>query len=136
MATKSVTSSRSGSRLLRNTLWANSIFCALSGLLLSVGAGPITTFLGWSTFIPLLVIGIGLLLYSAWLFRILVGRPLDAGTGMVYAIADAAWVVASVILLLTNWVPFTLGGKWAIVIQAIIVADFAVLQFLGARRIR
>jgi hypothetical protein len=117
-------------------LWANSIFCALCGLLLAVGAEPIATFLGWSTFVPLIIICIGLLLYSAQLLRRLVRRPVDALTGMVYAIADTVWVVASVILLLTGWVPFTTGGEWAMVIQAIIVADFAILEFLGARRIK
>jgi|SRR5215467_11223168 len=136
MATRPVASSSSGSNLLRNTLRANGIFCAFCGLLLAVGAEPIATFLGWSTFIPLIVIGVGLLLYAALLLRRVARAPVDARTGMFYVIADTTWVIASVILLLTNWVPFTIDGNWAIAIQAIIVAAFALLQFIGVKRIK
>ena len=135
MATTPTTSHSLSRRLLRNTLRANSIFCVLSGLLLTAGAGPIATFLGWSTPIPLIVIGIGLLLYGALLFRRVAHAAIDARAGMFYVIGDTAWVGASVILLLTNWVPFTTEGKWAIALQALIVAGFAVLQFFGVQRI-
>jgi hypothetical protein len=136
MATRPATSSSTSDHLLRNTLRANSIFCMLSGLLLTVASEPIATFLGWSTFIPLIVIGILLILYGAMLFRRVLRAPIDSRTGMVYAIADSAWVIVSLLLLLTNLVPFTTEGKWAIAIQAVIVAVFAMLQFLGAQRVK
>jgi uncharacterized protein YjeT (DUF2065 family) len=56
--------------------------------------------------------------------------------GMVYAIADAVWVIVSLLLLLTDLVPFTTEGKWAMAIQAVVVAAFAMLQFIGAQRIK
>jgi hypothetical protein len=136
MTTNSIASSSSSVRLLRNTLRANSIFCMLSGLLLIIASEPIAIFLGWSTFIPLIVIGILLILYGAMLFRRVARAPIDSRTGMVYALADTAWVIVSLLLLLTNLALFTTEGKWAIAIQAVIVAAFAVLQFLGAQRIK
>jgi len=136
MATTPATSDSLSGRLLRNALRANSIFCVLSGLLLTVGAEPITTFLGWSTPIPLIVIGIGLLPYGVLLFRRVARATIDARAGMFYVGIDTAWVGASIILLLTNWVPFTTEGKWVIALQALIVAGFAALQFFGVQRIK
>jgi hypothetical protein len=37
-------------------------------------------------------------------------------------------------LLLTNWVPFTVEGKWAVGIIAAIVDVFATLQFIEWRK--
>jgi hypothetical protein len=49
-------------------------------------------------------------------------------------ISDSIWVVLSILLLLTSWVPFTNEGKWAIAILAIIVDVFSTLQFLEWRK--
>jgi len=108
----------------------------LSGLLLTIASEPIAIFLGWSTFIPLIVIGILLILYGAMLFRRVARAPIDFRTGMVYALADTAWVIVSLLLLFTNLLPFTTEGKWAFAIQAVIVAAFALIQFIGARLIK
>jgi len=51
-------------------------------------------------------------------------------------IADSIWVLASVLLLVTNWVPFSVEGKWAVGIIAIIVEIFAGLQFFKWRKMR
>jgi hypothetical protein len=48
---------------------------------------------------------------------------------VLYAIIDSAWVVGSVILLLSSWIPFTTEGKWAVGVVAVIVAMFASLEF-------
>lgn len=48
---------------------------------------------------------------------------------------DLVWVLASVVLLLGNFVDFTVGGKWLIAIAADLVLGFAVWQFFGLRRL-
>lgn len=45
-------------------------------------------------------------------------------------ISDSIWVGLSIILLITNWVPFTTEGKWAVGIIAAIVDVFATQQFI------
>src|SRR5215471_5906805 len=113
MATHTTTRN-SDSRLLRRTLQGNAIFCGVSGAAFIVGAGPITTFLGLSNPIILLVLGIILLLTALSLFLAAAPRSIDYRTGLFYAIIDSAWVVGSVILLLSSWIPFTIEGKWAV----------------------
>jgi hypothetical protein len=43
-------------------------------------------------------------------------------------------VLASIILLVTGWIPFSVAGNWAVGIVAMIVDLFATLQFLGWRK--
>ena len=130
------TSQNSDFRLLRRTLRGNGIFCGLSGAAFIVGAAPITTFLGLSTPIILLVLGLVLLLTAVSLFRAAAPHSIDYRTGLLYAIIDSVWVVGSVILLLGSWIPFTTEGKWAVGLVAVIVALFASLEFYGSLRAR
>ena len=126
------TARNSDSRLLRRTLQANGIFCGMSGAAFIVEAGPLTTFLGLSTPIILLLLGLVLLLTAVLLFRAAAPRSIDYRTGLLYAIIDSAWVVGSVILLLSSWIPFTTEGKWAVGVVAVLVALFASLEFCGS----
>jgi len=128
------TSQNSDFRLLRRTLRGNGIFCGLSGAAFIVGAAPITTFLGLSTPIILLVLGLVLLLTAVSLFRAAAPHSIDYRTGLLYAIVDSVWVVGSVILLLGSWIPFTTEGKWAVGLVAVIVALFASLEFYSSLR--
>jgi len=128
------TSQNSDFRLLRRTLRGNGIFCGLSGAAFIVGAAPITTFLGLSTPIILLVLGLVLLLTAVSLFRAAAPHSIDYRTGLLYAIIDSVWVVGSVILLLGSWIPFTTEGKWAVGLVAVIVALFASLEFYSSLR--
>jgi len=108
----------------------------MSGAVFMVGAGPITTFLGLSTPIILLFLGLIVLLTALSLFRAAVPHSIDYKTGLFYATIDSVWVVGSVILLLTGWIPFTPDGKWAVGLVAVLVVLFASLEFYGSSRAR
>jgi len=47
---------------------------------------------------------------------------------------NAAWAIASIVLLLSGWGSPTLFGQALIVMQTIAVGVFAELQFIGLRR--
>ena len=49
---------------------------------------------------------------------------------------DIAWVVGSALLLFTGWVSFTTAGWWAVLLVADVVALFAILEFVGIRRLQ
>jgi hypothetical protein len=133
MATQT-TPQHSTSLLLRRTLQANGIFSSLGGVMLIAGTVPITAFLGLQTPIILIVAGIVTLLYAVSLFLTAARPSINRRTGMTYALLDSAWVVASVLILFTGWLPLTTEGKWAVGLVALLVAIFAELQFLGSRR--
>ena len=121
------------SSFLRNVLLGNALFSTLSGLAFVFATQPISRFLGWSNPWILPIIGIGLLGFAFIVFRTAT-QELEKTREVIFA--DLAWVITSVIILVTGWVPLTVGGMWAVGIIADIVGTFALLQYLGLRRIK
>lgn len=123
------------SNLLRRTLQANSLFSLLTGALLVIDAAPIAAFIGLPAFWILMDVGVLCLVYAALLFLAARRSPIDRGHALGFVIADAAWVVASAVILLGGLAPFTTAGIWAVLIVADIVGIFAALQYVGWRRL-
>ncbi len=122
------------STLLRRALLGNAVFSGVSGLGMTLAAGPLASLMGLPSPLILIVVGLGVLGYAAIVFRISTRPSISRGEAIFTVIADSSWVVVSLVLLLTGWVPFTLAGKWIVAIAADIVAVFALLQFVGLRR--
>ena len=132
----------SSDRLLRRTLWGNAAFSVISGATLAIFAGP---FAGrppmrlcrsWASTSPSCS--------SCWAWaswpsaRSAPGLPRArrcrrAGRALIFA-ADIAWVAGSVLVLAlpASW---TTAGIAGIVVLALIVADLAILEYLGLRRL-
>jgi hypothetical protein len=122
--------------LLRRALLGNTLFSGLSGLIAALAAVPLATFIGLPSPIILIVLGLGLMGYAALLYRMATRQPLSRNAALFAVAADIAWVAGSILLLLLGWPPFTTAGKWLVAILADIVAVFAVVQFIGLRRLR
>jgi hypothetical protein len=131
----------SSDRLLRRTLWGNAVFSVISGAVLVVFAGP---FAALATEAPLAVAGFDLAIVFELLGLGVVAFGLIAGwaasreilpRGLARAIfaADIAWVAGSaLVLLMASWSTIGIAG---IAVVALIVADIAVLEYLGLRRL-
>ncbi|MBT3313875.1 MAG: hypothetical protein HN390_04600 [Anaerolineae bacterium] len=114
---------------VRPILYANAIFCGVSGLIFAIASKSVSAFLGLDASGIILALGIGLIIYAEFIY-IFAKRPAILRNFVLFAIiADSLWVLGSILLLITNWVPFTVQGKWLIGIIAIIVDIFAALQF-------
>ena len=136
------TDSVSSDGLLRRTLWGNSVFSIVSGAALAIFAGP---FASAAAHAPIAVAGLDLALLLELLgvgvvaFGVLCGwvasrDPLPQAWARAIFAADIAWVAASVAVLAlpATW---TTAGVAGIVVLAVIVADLAVLEYLGLRRL-
>lgn len=121
---------------LRTILKENGVFSTVSGLAFIGAATPIATFLGFEMPLILTIIGVGLLLFAADLFYIATRPVLNQYLVIGIIIADVIWVIGSIILLVTDFVPLTTAGQWAVGIVAAIVALFAQLQVYGLSRIK
>jgi hypothetical protein len=132
----------SSDRLLRRTLWGNAIFSVVSGAVLVACATP---FAAWATHAPLSVAGLDLAIVfellggGVVLFGAICGwaasrRTLPQDWARVIFAADIAWVAASALVLMlpASW---TAAGIAGIVVVALIVADIAILEYLGLRRL-
>lgn len=131
--------SNSSATFLKRALYANAIFSGISGLDFILFSNRITSFLDWP--IPWLIptIGAGLVLFA--LFIVLVARTSTPNKSLVKIIiaSDVTWILLScavIFLPATDLLALTTGGKWAVAILADIVLVFAILQFLGLRRLK
>ena len=122
-----------GHQFLRRVLLADGMISGTLGILFIVLAGPMADYVGLST-IFLRLVGLSLLPFSVSLL-LLAGR-LDQYRSLVWAIVglNAVWVLASMLLLVSGWVDPTTIGIAVIIVQAIMVAGFAELQYIGLRR--
>jgi hypothetical protein len=121
------------SLFLRRAILGDAIFSGASAVLLSFGAGALAPFLNLPETL-LRESGLFLIAYAAlvgWLGT----RPSMPKALVVTAIAgNAAWTVASIVLLFSGAVTPNLLGEAFVMAQAIAVGALAELQYIGLRR--
>jgi hypothetical protein len=132
----------SSDRLLRRTMWGNGIFSILSGAVLAIFAAPFAaiaahepgTGLGLELAAVFEILGLGVIAFGVLCVWIASRETLPAGWARVIFAADLAWVVGSILVLAVpaSW---TTAGVAGIVVVALIVADLAILEYLGLRRL-
>jgi hypothetical protein len=129
-------------RLLRRTLWGNAIFSVISGAVLAIFAGPFAqvaahgpiSLMGLDLAIVFELLGLGVIAFGALCAWVASRETLPQAWARVIFAADLAWVVGSVLVLAlpATW---TMAGFAGIVVVALIVADLAILEYLGLRRL-
>ncbi|MCU9949092.1 hypothetical protein [Pseudomonas sp. PDM13] len=121
------------SPLLRRVLQLDALLSGAAGLLMTLGAGPLSSLLA----LPVaLLTGAGLLMLPwcavlLWLAR---RETLDRRAVWAVIAVNAVWVVDSLLLLVSGWVQPTLLGQAFVIAQALAVVLFAELQFFGLKR--
>ncbi len=120
---------------LRRILEADALISGATGLLMVAGAGGLEAMLG----VPAALLRYaGLALFpfaAAVLYLARRGTPPRGGVAAV-VLANALWVAGSVFLLVTDLVVPTMLGTAFIAVQALAVAGFAEMQYVGLRLLR
>jgi hypothetical protein len=132
----------SSDRLLRRTLWGNAVFSVISGAVLVAFATPFAalateaplSLAGLELAIVFELLGLGVVLFGAICGWVASRATLPQGWTRVIFAADIAWIAGSIVVLAlpASW---TATGIAGIVVVALIVADIAVLEYLGLRRL-
>lgn len=125
-------STNQSSPFLRNALLIDAAASGATGLLMIAGADLLEGLLGLP---PALLRGAGLVLVPYVAFVVWAGTRASVQGGAVWAIiaANAAWAIASVLLLIGMLSP-TLLGYVFIIGQALVVALLGELQYVGLKR--
>jgi hypothetical protein len=121
-------------RLLKRALTGNALFSVISGVAILSANRWLVTFLGLSDKVSLSILGVSLIVYALVLFFNARRPQIKITDAWIAVVMDAVWVVGSYLLIFL--VPFSLGGKWVVALVAELVLAFAILQWLGIRRIR
>ena len=123
------------STFLRRVLAFDSASCAALGLLLTLGAGPLSPLFGLG---ERLLFGAGLLLlplaaFIAWL----ASRPVPpASLVWVVIVGNLAWTAESFLLISTEGGRITALGTAFVAAQAAVVLGISLLEYAGLRRMR
>jgi hypothetical protein len=121
------------SPFLQRVLLADAATCVAAGLLMLFGAGLLEGLLGLP---PVLLRSAGASLLPFAALLVYAGTRQYASRAMIWAIIawNAMWAFDSVALLFTGWIAPTGLGIAFISAQALAVALFAQLEYVGLRR--
>ena len=126
-----MTGNATAAPLLRRAMQADAAVSGASGLLLTLLPGPLSVLIGLERPAYLLAVGVGLIGYAAWLLFCARRPEVNIWAGRVVIFLNFLWVAASAVLLLTEPGLFNGLGQWLV---ALVVADFAFVQYIGLRR--
>ena len=90
--------------------------------------------LGLPSSVNLLVLAAGLIVFAVTLVINARKQQVKKSDAWIAVCMDLAWVLGTYVLIFI--VPFSTEGKWVVGVVAELVLLFAVLQFLGIRRIQ
>lgn len=108
---------------------ADGLFCTAVGGIATLFSEPISTFMGLPASLPLIVISVATLLWGLFLLGWSRSRLVPRALTWAVISMNALWVTGSILLLLTNVVPLTDGGRGLVVLVSIDVAALAIWQW-------
>ena len=120
--------------LLKKALTGNAVFSVVSGVAILFANRWLVKFLGLPDKVSLAIPGVSLIVYAAILWLNARRPKIKITDAWIAVIMDAVWVIGSYVLIFV--VPFSVGGKWVVALVAELVLAFAIVQWLGIRKIR
>ena len=119
-------------KMLRTALKGNAIFSILSGLTLILFNTFFQTL--FATDLSLWILGLALLFFAGQVLYTALRKSLVKKEVVSIIVMDILWVIGSVVLLIA--VPgIPTMGKWIVILVALFIADFAVFQYLGWKKV-
>ena len=119
--------------LLRKALKGNALFSGLSGIGILIANAELSRLLGFPSRVPLVIVAVALLGFALLLATNASRESLRLADAWTAVLMDLAWVVGSYVLLFIA--PFSKPGRWIVAIVAELVLLFAIVQWLGIRKI-
>jgi hypothetical protein len=118
------------SMLLKNSLLINAVFSLTSGVICLLVADPLSTLTAIPTWI-FYTLGIGLTVFAVDVALTATRRQINLLFARIIVLADIAWVIASIGVLVFMGSHLTLAGQLLIELVAIAVAVLATVQVVG-----
>lgn len=121
------------SLFLRRAIQGDAIFSGASALLLALGAGALAPWLNLPEAL-LRETGLFLIAYAALVGWLGTRQAMPKPLVVIVIVGNAAWTLASIALLFSGTVTPNLLGEAFVVLQAVVVAALAELQYIGLGR--
>lgn len=121
-------------QLLRMALRGNAGFSVFSATIIFFRQRALLQWLGIAKDFGILFLGIGLVIFAMWLLINASRAQIKLLEARMAVAMDLTWVALTIPVV--AWVPLTSQGRWVVTIVAAVVLSFAVIQWLGIRRMR
>ena len=121
------------SKFLRRVLLADAATCLAAGLLMTLGAPLLDRYFGLPAELSRYA-GVGLFPFAAFLVYLATRASLAAPVVWAVILLNVLWTLDSVLLLVSGWITPTEAGYAFVLAQAVGVAVFAALEFVGLKR--
>lgn len=121
------------SSFLRRVLLADALASGAAGLLMTLGSGPLESLFG----VPATLLryaGLSLLPFAAIVGYLATRKSLARPAVWALIVVNVFWAADSILLIVGGWVGPTALGYAFIVAQALLVATFAELEYVGLRK--
>lgn len=116
----------------RRILETNALFTFVSAAATLALRSTLPPLFGLDTPLVLDIVAVGLMAYVALLIVAARRQPIERQTLMAFALADAAWVIGSAIVLVLFWAELTPFARVLVIVAALAVEVFAALQYRAA----
>ena len=126
--------SHDSAAFLRRSLQLDGVASGLTGALLLVAAGPVSTLIGNAAPAVARLGGAGLLVFAAALLWNARRGTVARGEVVAAVLLNIAWVIGSVALIALG--PLPVLGNVAVAAVALAVLGFTLLEIVGLRRLR
>lgn len=121
--------------LLRNALLGNAAFSTLTGFELLAFPEAMGRFIGFQSPALLRELGASLLFFAAVVAFTATRRPIRLWAAATISAMDISWVVGTAALLIARPDLLNTAGTITALVVAFVVADFALFQIIGIRRL-
>jgi len=121
------------SPVLRQGLLADAVITGVTGLVMFFGASVLASLLELPEAL-LRYAGLALLPFVAYVTYVATRERLHRPAVWAVILINALWVAAGIVLLLSGWIAPNALGAVFVIVQALAVAVFADIQYLGVRR--
>ena len=122
-----------GGKLVRGALKLDAIVTGANAVAYAAGAAVLSDWLGVPA-AALVAIGLFLVVYAAGVARLATRAAMPVPAVWAVIGLNLAWAADSFLLLALDGFSPTLAGQVVVAVQAVGVAGFAVLQYVGLRR--
>ena len=121
------------SPFLRRVLLADALISGATGLFMAIGAGFLADLLDLPEGL-LREAGLVLLPYAVFVGYVATRAQLKRPLVWAIIVANALWALDSIVLLVSGWIAPNAFGYAFLIVQAVVVALLAELQYTGLRR--
>lgn len=122
--------------LLHKILLVDSLSAGAAGIAFVVASGPLANFMGVANPLALVMIGILFVVFAAAVYAVAARESISRRAAWIIFALNVIYVVGSGIILLTDAFGLSTEGRWLVLILADLVTVFAIVEFIGLRRLR